>query len=104
MVNHVGLHATLLNTERDDVAQELLRQQHVTLSNRLTQLVNIVQRRQLGRAVDVDHFFRGGFHFIHNGRCGGDQIQIVFTLQTFLNDLHVQQTEEATAEAEAQRR
>ena len=104
MVDHVGLHATLLNTQCNDVAQELLWQQHVTLCNRLAQFVDIVQRRQLGRAIDVDHFFRGGFYLIHNGRCGGDQIQIVFTFQTLLNDLHVQQAEEATAETEAQRR
>ena len=104
VVNHVGLHATLLNTQGDHVTEELLRQQHVTLCDWLAQFLNIIQRRELGRAVDVDHLFRCGFYFVDNRRGGGDQIQIVFTLQTFLNDLHVQQTEEATAEAKAQRR
>ena len=37
----------------------------------------------------------------HAGR-GGDQVQLVLALQPFLNDLHVQQAEEAAAEAEAQ--
>ena len=103
MVNHVGLHTTFLHTQSDHVAEELLRQQHVTLGDRLAQLLNIIQRRQLGRAVDVDNFFGGGLHFVHYRRRGSDQVEIVFTLQTLLNDLHVQQAEEAAAEAEAQR-
>ena len=104
VINHVGLHATLLNTQRDDVAQELLRQQHVAFRDRLTQLLNVIQRRQLGRAIDIDDFFRRGFHFVDNRRRGGNQIQVVFAFQTLLDDFHVQQAEEATAEAEAQRR
>ncbi len=36
----------------------------------------------------------------HSGR-GDDQIQVVLTLQPFLYNLHVQQTQEATAEAES---
>ncbi|MND80258.1 hypothetical protein D3C80_720260 [compost metagenome] len=103
MINHVGLHAAFFDTQRDDVTQEFLRHQHVTLGDRLTQLFDIVQRRQLGRAINVNRLFAGSFHFIHYRRCGGDQLQIVFTLQTFLDDLHVQQAEEATTEAEAQR-
>ncbi|MNG89131.1 hypothetical protein D3C79_479860 [compost metagenome] len=103
MVNHVGLYATLLNTQRDHVAQIFLRHQHVTLCNRLTQFSDVIQRRQLGRAIDVDGFIASGFDFIHYRRCRSDQFQIVFTLQTLLNDLHVQQTQEATAEAKAQR-
>ena len=101
VVNHIGLDATLLDTQGDDIAKVSLRQQHVTLSDRLTQFVDVVQRRQLGRTIDVDSLFRRGFNFVDYGRRGGDQIQIVFTLQTFLNDLHVQQTKEATTEAEA---
>ena len=104
VVNHVGLHATLLDTQGDHVAEELLRQQHVTLGDRLTQLLNIIQRRQLGRAIDVDNFFGGRFHFIDYRRRRGNQVKIVLTLQTLLNDFHVQQAEEAAAEAEAQRR
>ncbi|SRN47893.1 Uncharacterised protein [Shigella flexneri] len=36
-------------------------------------------------------------------RRSGDQIQIVFTFQTLLDDLHVQQAKEAAAETKAQR-
>ena len=38
----------------------------------------------------------------HAGR-GGDQVEVVLALQPLLDDLHVQQAEEAAAEAEAQR-
>ena len=103
VINHVGLYATFLDTQRDDVTKVSLRQQHVTLGDRLAQFVDVVQRRQLGRAIDVDCLLRRGFHFVNYGRRGSDQIQIVFTFQTFLNDLHVQQAEEAAAEAKAQR-
>jgi len=34
---------------------------------------------------------------------GGDQVEVVFAAQPLLNDLEVQQAEEAAAEAEAQR-
>ena len=104
VVDHVGLYAAFFDTQGDDVAQKLLRQQHVTLRDWLAQLLNIVQRRQLRRAVDVDNLFRGGFDFIDYRRRRGDQIQIVFTLQALLDDLHMQKTQEAAAETEAQRR
>ncbi len=103
VVDHVGLHAALLDAERDDIAQILLRQQHMTLGDRLAQLFDIVQRRQLRGAVDIDDFAASSLHFVHYGRRGGDQIEIVFALQALLNDLHMQQTQEAAAEAEAER-
>jgi hypothetical protein len=38
----------------------------------------------------------------HAGR-GGDQVQVELALEPLLHDLHVQQAEEAAAEAEAER-
>ena len=41
------------------------------------------------------------FDFVDYRRCSGDQIQIIFPLQPLLDNFHMQQTEETTAEAEA---
>ncbi len=39
---------------------------------------------------------------VHDVRCRRDQVQSEFTFETFAGDLHVQQTEEAAAEPEAE--
>ena len=90
VVDHVGLHAAFLNAQGDDVAQVFLRHQHVAFGGRLAQCLDVGQRRQLGWAGDVDHFFAVGFHFVDYRRRSGDQLQIVFTRQTLRHDLNVQ--------------
>ena len=39
---------------------------------------------------------------VDNAGGGGDEVEVVFPLQALLNDLHVQQTQEAAPEAKAQ--
>ena len=41
--------------------------------------------------------------FVFDARSGRQQFQVVLALEPLLDDLHVQQPEEATAEAEAER-
>ena len=41
--------------------------------------------------------------FVFDARGGGEQIEVVLALQPLLDDLHVEQTEEAAAEAEPER-
>src|SRR5690606_10774506 len=50
----------------------------------------------LRRAVDE-------VHAVDDGGRGGDQVEVELALQPFLDDLQVQQAEEAAAEAEAER-
>ncbi len=54
---------------------------------------------------------RVGYHFnravrqrysVNNRRSGRYQVKIIFTFETFLNNLHVKQTEKAAAEAETE--
>src|SRR5690606_998159 len=59
------------------------------------------QVRQLRWAVDVECFAVLQRQLIDHGRCGSDQVQVVFALETLLDDLHMQHAEEADAEAEA---
>ena len=42
-------------------------------------------------------------HVVLDGRDGGDEVQVELALEPFAHDLHVQETEEAAAEAEAER-
>ena len=54
------------------------------------------------RIVDFDDLAVGRGDFVADAGRGGDEVEVVFALETLLNDLHVQQAEEAAAEAEAE--
>ena len=58
--------------------------------------------RIVGWVVDMHDGTISQLQLVHNGRCGGDEVQIELTFQTFLNNFHVEQTQEAAAETEAQ--
>src|SRR5262249_39017983 len=79
---------------RDDGSQDV----------RLLDLLDQVRGRQVRRVVDLHHpAVRAGNPVTHAGT-GGNQREVEFALEPLLNDLTVQQTEEAAAKAEAQRR
>lgn len=42
-------------------------------------------------------------HFVYNARRSRHEIQIVFPLQPFLNDLQMQKSQKSTTEAESER-
>ncbi len=68
-------------------------------------LANGGDRLRLGPArgvVDLNLFSIGHRDLIADAGCGGDQVQLVLALKTFLNDLHMEEAEEAAAEAEAE--
>jgi hypothetical protein len=72
----------------------------VTIGSRISLILVVPASR---RVVHLDDGAVAHFHFIHHGRRGGDQVHVEFALQTLLHDFHVQQAQEAAAEAEAQR-
>ena len=53
--------------------------------------------------VDFDHAAVGERDVVAHAGRGGDEVELVLALQALLDDLHVQQAEEAAAEAEAER-
>ena len=53
--------------------------------------------------VDLEHRAVGHRDVVAHAGRGGDQVELVLALQALLDDLHVQQAEEAAAEAEAER-
>ena len=60
--------------------------------------------RQLGRAVDLLHHSVRGRHPVENAGRGRDEVHAELALETLLDDLHVEQPEEAAPKAEAERR
>ena len=49
----------------------------------------------------MDDFAVAQKNFIHDARSGRNQVHVVFALKSLLHNIHVQQTKEAGAEAEA---
>ena len=62
-----------------------------------------VGRRQLRGVVDGHDRAVGLQHLVDHGRRAAHELELVFTLQPLLHDVHVQQAEEAAAEAEPER-
>ena len=80
------------------------RHQNVRGDDGLAHFLDAVLRRQLRGVIHKRHGAVGVHHFVdHCGR-GSDEIEVVFALEALLHNFHVQQAEEANAEAETQRR
>ena len=68
----------------------------------LLDMVDEGLRREAGRVVDVDDLALGRIHLVGHVRDGGDHVHVELAEQPLLDDLQVQQAQEAAAEAEAQ--
>ena len=77
----------------------------VTLKIRLFDVLDrAAASGSLRRVVDVDHRRRRSCStLVDDARRGRDEVEVVLALEPLLDDLHVQQAEEAAAEAEAER-
>ena len=81
----------------------LRRHEDIGRDDRLAHLGDLIERWQLRRVIDVQQFAVGLQHLVDHGRRAGDEVEPVLALEAFLHDLHVQETEEADAKAEAER-
>ncbi len=93
----------MLLAQRDHRAEIFLRHENLGGDDRLADFLHLLDFRQLGRIFHLDSAAVAHQHLIHHRRRGGDQVLVELALQPFLHDFHVQQAEEAAAEAEAQR-
>ena len=102
-VLHVDKGAASVLTELHDVADVLLGGIDVRVGDGL---LGRGDERRVGvvrRVVDHLDGTVGARYAVDYARRCGDEVEHVLALKAFLNDLHVEQSEEAAAEAEAER-
>ena len=103
LVLHILEHAALILAQIHQRAHIILRGVDGDQHKRLAHGGNFGYGRQVGGVIDHDDLAAGFGYFIDYAGRGGDQIQVKLTLQAHLDDFHVQQAQEAAAEAVAQR-
>ena len=94
--------AALVEAELHDRTVEFTFADDLGLDERFFDMVDEGRSRQSGRIVDVDDGPLCGIDFIGNVRDRGHDVHVEFAEETFLHDLHMEQPQEAAAEAEAQ--
>ena len=72
-------------------------------NHRLFDFRDLTLRRPFRRIINVDHLRVSKRDLVTHARGGGNEVKIELTLQPLLNDFHVEQAEEAAAEAESKR-
>ena len=102
-MDHVGCNAAVLDSKLHDGTRILRRADDLCLKVGLFDTLDARGLGQILRAADIDHLAVSLVHVVVDRRARGDQVQIELALQTLLDDLHVQEAQEAHAEAKAQR-
>jgi hypothetical protein len=100
---HAGVLAAALLAELHDLADELLRGEDRGADVRLADLGDRCRVGHVVGAVDLDHGAVGQRHLVLDARHRRQQLEVVLALEPLAHDVHVQQPEEAAAEAEAER-
>ena len=98
------LHAALVLAQLQDPADVLRRRQDHRGDHRLFDRLDARRIRHLRRAVDLVHLAVGGRHPVQHARRRRHQVHVELALEPLLDDLHVEQAEEAAAEPEPERR
>ena len=96
--------AALFFEQLQNLADILFARNDGRVDDRLFDLLGLRRVRELVRTLDHDHFIVRQRHAVTHARRRGDQVDIELALEPLLNDLHVEETQEAAAEAEAKGR
>src|SRR5581483_10867166 len=89
--------------ELEDAAEVLLVGEDLGLNHGLFDLLDVARVRPARRIVDRENLaVRQGDLVLHAGG-GGNEVEVVLALEALLDNLEVQQAEEAAAESEAER-
>ena len=101
-VDGVGaLHdAALVHHDLHDVADILVRDHNKTFHDGFANLLDDAHVGEISGVVDHEGLAIGLDHLVDDARIGGDDIHVIFTTQALDDDLHVKESQEATAEAE----
>ena len=98
----VLLRAALLFHQFQNAADILFVGKNGGVDDRLFDFLNLAWVRPARRIVDFDYGTVSERYLVTHAGSGRDQVQFVFALQSFLDDLHVQQSKESAAESEAE--
>ena len=96
------LEAPPLFAELDEAAHKVGAGEDGGLDDGLFDLGDLLEGRQLGGVVDRNLRAIREVHVVAHAGGRDDEVQVKLALQTLLHDLHVEQAQKATAEAEAQ--
>ena len=102
-MDHVGSNAAVLDSELHNGTRILGRADNLGLE---VGLLNALDARSLGqilRAADINHLAVSLVDVIVDRWTRGNEVKIELALQAFLDDFHVQQAQEAHAEAKTER-
>jgi len=95
--------AAPLQRDTHDIADALTWADDRGFDHRLFDLIDARHVRQLHGIVQLQRHAVFELHAVHNRRMRVDDVQVELAAQPFLHHLHVQQAQESTTEAEAQR-
>ncbi len=95
--------AALFHDELEDVADALVRAKHVGAHDRLADFLNDARVGQVRRIIHRHGLAPRGQDFVNDAGRRRDDVHVVLAPEPLLDDLHVEQPEEAAAESEAER-
>jgi len=98
-VFHLVEHAAMARCELHKRSDILCGREKADMHPRLAYLFDLRHVWELCRVIDLNDLTAGQEHFVLYARRCGQQVDLVLTLQTLLNDLHVQEPQEATTKA-----
>ena len=95
--------AALLHDELQHVADVLVRAKDEGLHDRLADFLDDARVGQMRRVIDLQDFAVRRQDFVNDAGRRRDDVHVVLAPEPLLDDLHVEQAEEAAAETEAER-
>ena len=102
-ISHVIVFTTFFLAQLHNSTDVILRHNNGRINEWLFNMVDNSRIREEGRVIYHLNIAVSAEYLINNVRCSGNQAQIIFALQTLLDNVHVQQSQKAAAEAKAQR-
>ena len=101
-VHLVHQRAALVNTEFHNRTDIVIFGDNLSADIGLLHVVDFRGGGHSGGVIDIEPLFLGGHHLVGDIGHGGDDILVKLAVEALLDDLHMEQAEEAAAEAEAE--
>src|SRR5438309_15831 len=95
--------AAFLQNQLQDVADIFIWAEYVRLYNRLTNFLDRCRIRQVSGIIDQQCFSLRSQHFIDDAWTRGDDVHVILAPESFLDDLHVLQSQKSDAKSKYKR-